>query len=246
MRPRQANDLLFAYVTLAVAVPGLSPSARKVGALLLEHLNRKSGQCDPSIERMATVLGMGRTAVKDATAELCRGDDALFERVTHGGHNHRTAYIPRWEIFAELHGEYRARFKEGSAPSMGRKSGRSTANSIGRKSGSLWAGNPAVNRPEIRPQTYRTNLKNKPKQVEGSHEDEQIAAVSASPEGRNGLRKERHRAQVPMLLPVAGGKSASKADAAEAAHWRRVAAEIEQLPKHQREAAWLAAQEAKR
>lgn len=71
----------------------------------------------------------------------------------------------------------------------------------------------------------RTNL-HRPRQVDTS----------------NGLMTERRlpSRQKAMLLPVVGGRSAAKADAAEAARHRRIAAEINSLPKHEREAAWLA------
>lgn len=249
MRQRQANDLLYAYVTLIVAAPHLSPSARRVGGMLLEHLNRKSGRCDPSIERLARLLGVSQTTVKDATMELCSGDDALFERITHGGHNHRTAYIPRWETFADLHAEYRARFKDGSAPPTSRKSGCLTSSkspqTTSRKTGSLPAENPALKQPENRLQTYRTNLKNKPIPVDGSNEGEEIIPVSALPERSNGLMRKRHPAYSSMPPQVASGRGAAKADAAAAAAERRRAAAIAKLPKHEREAAWLAAMDEK-
>lgn len=79
------NDILFAHIALHV-VPDLSPSARRVGAAIIEHFNKRTGQCDPSIERLGRLLGLSPTSVKAATAELCRGDSALFDRIVNGGH----------------------------------------------------------------------------------------------------------------------------------------------------------------
>ena len=61
-------------------------------------------------------------------------------------------------------------------------------------------------------------------------------------DGRNGLGKEGAKPQSQRFLvhAIAGGKQPSRQDAADAARWRKVSAEIEKLPKHEREAAWLA------
>ncbi|WP_161632273.1 helix-turn-helix domain-containing protein [Aliihoeflea sp. 2WW] len=70
----------------------------------------------------------------------------------------------------------------------------------------------------------------------------EIGADNTHTHGSKGLmREERASGQASMLLPIVGGKGASKADAAEAARHRRVAAQINRLPKHERAAAWLAA-----
>mgnify|MGYP002622661614 CR=1 FL=1 len=55
--PRLAKtDVMFAHMALHLAA-GLSPSARRVGAAIIEHYNKKTGQCDPSIERLARIYG---------------------------------------------------------------------------------------------------------------------------------------------------------------------------------------------
>lgn len=244
--PRLAKtDVLFAHIALHI-VPGLSASARRVGAAIIEHFNKRTGQCDPSIERLARLLGISATSVKDATAELCRGEDALFERVVHGGRSHRTAYLPRWDRFNDLIDDWDLRLRDGSGPkgSRARRDGTEscakTDHEKGRKTGSLRAGNPAVNEPEIRPQTVRSNRQKKPKAMFSlSARDPQ---TSQEPNPNKGLMREsKASGQAPILLPIVGGKGAAKADAAEAARHRRVADEISQLPKHERAAAWLAA-----
>lgn len=138
------NDILFAHIALHV-VPDLSPSARRVGAAIIEHFNKRTGQCDPSIERLGRLLGLSPTSVKAATAELCRGDSALFDRIVNGGHSHRTAYLPRWDRLNDIIADWDLRLKDGTAPSKGRKIG------------SLRAGKPAVEGPRNRPQTDRRN-----------------------------------------------------------------------------------------
>lgn len=232
----QKNDILFAHIALNI-MPGLSGRARAVGGALIEHFNKRTGQCDPSIERLARMLGMGRSAVVEATAELCEMDKTtgqslgLFVRVTHGGRSHRTAYVPLWERFSAIVDDWDMRMKDGSAPGNGRKGGRSCA------------GNPAVDRPENRQQTDRINRQNKPTvQVEGAEQGTKINPADARQDRRKGAGKrepEPHRQRF-LVHPIAGGKAASHQDAAESAEARRETAQINALSTPaEREAAWL-------
>lgn len=62
---------------------------------------------------------------------------------------------------------------------------------------------------------------------------------------KNGLGKNRHRAKASTPLKVASGSGDEKAETAEAAKHLRLTAKIAKLPKHEREAAWIAAMEGK-
>lgn len=73
----------------------------------------------------------------------------------------------------------------------------------------------------------------------------ETAAVSDHVNGRDGLMRKKRQASASTRPQVASSGSVSKADAAIAAAERRRAAEIAKLPKHEREAAWLAAMEEK-
>jgi hypothetical protein len=70
---------------------------RRVAALVLDHFNRATGQCDPSVSRIAKILGMGRATVFRALGE--EPLSLLFQRVSHGGHSHRNSYAPDWALF---------------------------------------------------------------------------------------------------------------------------------------------------
>lgn len=70
-----------------------------VAGVLLKHFNRKTGRCDPSVDRIAALLGVGRASVLRATSRLCTGDNRLFEKTSHGGHSHCASYAPRWSVF---------------------------------------------------------------------------------------------------------------------------------------------------
>ena len=110
------NDVLFAHKALNI-VPGLSANARRVAGAIIDHFNKVTGQCNPSVERLATLLEIDRATVLRATAELCGEQFALFDKVSHGGKSHCASYSPRWERFQEIVADWDARMKSGAAPS---------------------------------------------------------------------------------------------------------------------------------
>jgi hypothetical protein len=173
------------------------------------------------------MLGVGRSAVVEATRELCQADAGLFERITHGGRANRTAYLPRWDRFNAIVDDWDLRMKEGSPPGMCRKSGRSCA------------GNPAVDRPEIRQQTDRSNRQKKQTvQVERS----ETAKVGVLRHGQNRLGKEKagHDGQPYLLHAIKGGKAASGWDASEASAERKRTRRIQACrTADERFSAWL-------
>ncbi|MUZ59547.1 helix-turn-helix domain-containing protein [Agrobacterium vitis] len=93
------NDVAFAYKALNL-VDGLSVAARRVGAAIIDHFNRKTGQCDPSVDRLATLLDMHRATVMRATEQL--HEAGLIECVRHGSRTHRNAYLPVWDKFNSI------------------------------------------------------------------------------------------------------------------------------------------------
>lgn len=95
------NDILFAHKALNI-VAGFSAADRRVAGAILDHFNRTTGQCDPSVGRLAALLGIGTATVKRATEELCRDDVGLFRKVTHGGKYHRSSFEPRWDQFRKI------------------------------------------------------------------------------------------------------------------------------------------------
>ena len=85
----------------------LSPSARRVGAALIEHFNRRSGQCNPTVARLAELLETDQKTIKRATAELDRY--GLISKVRVSG-SRRTNYQPNWSALATVYSDWRARF----------------------------------------------------------------------------------------------------------------------------------------
>lgn len=82
----------------------------------MEHYNRKTEQCDPSVERLATMLGIGTASVQRATNELCSEAHGMFKREHHGGRNRRSSYKPCWPKYAAIVADWEARMVSGEAP----------------------------------------------------------------------------------------------------------------------------------
>lgn len=100
--------ILFAHKALLL-VPDLGDAARRVAGAILGHYNMKTGQCDPSIDRLAGMLGLNRATVMRATALL--NDRKLIIRTRHGGSYHRTAYEPNFELFNSMVAEWDSKMK---------------------------------------------------------------------------------------------------------------------------------------
>lgn len=106
----EKNDLLFAHIALNLA-DGLSANTRRVAGALLWHFNRKTGQCNPSVERLSKKLGIGRATVLRATDLLSSDEVAMFIKLSHGGKNHTASYIPQWGVFRNIVADWEASTK---------------------------------------------------------------------------------------------------------------------------------------
>jgi hypothetical protein len=222
----QTLDVLMAHFAINIA-PGLSGTTRQVGGALIDHFNRQTGRCDPSIERLSMLLGINKTTVREATASLDR--EKLIEKDSHGGRFHTAAYRPNWEMFRSIVADWNARMKGSSEPeNLPPKSAKRRA---------LRAPNGAVDARQMALQTYSKNRTKEPSPVEPSGDQPEPAE---QPKGLKGLRSEgaRPHLQHVILYPLHGGKSPSHADAAEAAEHRRLTRHIQSLPVHEREDAW--------
>jgi hypothetical protein len=109
----QQNDILFAHKALGL-VPDLSAATRRVAAAIIDHFNKRTGQCDPSIGRLMKLLKISRAAVIRATNEL--DELGLIEKKSHGGKSHRTAYSPNWPVFRAFVDDWDAGMKSGEGP----------------------------------------------------------------------------------------------------------------------------------
>ncbi|QIO53384.1 hypothetical protein HA461_20385 [Rhizobium leguminosarum bv. trifolii] len=151
------NDILFAYK--AIGLTPVSSAAHRVGNALIDHFNRKTGQCDPGTERLAALLGIDTKTVKTATAQLC--DAGLFTKISHGGGGHRASYAPQWQTYTQIVRDWDAKMRGKSEPENGAKTppsddsnGAKTPLSTGRKR--------PFERGENAPQTNISNQSYKP------------------------------------------------------------------------------------
>ncbi|WP_128929080.1 helix-turn-helix domain-containing protein [Bradyrhizobium guangxiense] len=101
-------ETLLAHKVINLAAE-LSGAEKRVAGALIDHFNRRTGQCDPSLNTLADLIGMSRRTVMRAVARLERL--SLFRKVRHGGKFHRNSYEPIWSSFREAEDRWNARRK---------------------------------------------------------------------------------------------------------------------------------------
>lgn len=100
-------SITIAFKVIALA-DDMTTAERQVGATLLDSFNRKTGQCDPSLDRLARLLNVHRRTVSRVISKLeAKG---LFRKIRHGGYSHRNQYEPIWTKFVDLETKWRSRF----------------------------------------------------------------------------------------------------------------------------------------
>lgn len=209
MSQLEKNDILFAHKALNI-VAGLSANARRVAGAIIDHFNRKTGQCNPSVERLAKLLRVDRATVLRATAELCSEQCGLFTKLSHGGKFHTASYSPCWSAFRAIVNAWEVEMKcDKRTDNVAelRRLRSQDCDEQGRKTAT---------------QTNRRNQSNKP--IEAVPVETQGSkSPSAQPvQPSQGLRKGREpQRQRHLMLPIAGGKQASHSQAARAGAERR-------------------------
>jgi hypothetical protein len=104
-------DTLLAFKAIGLA-EGLLESDRRVATVLIEHFNRKTGRCDPGMERVALLAAISTRTVMRSLSRLEAA--GLFRRIRHGGHANCNSYEPIWSRFIEIERAWNARFSEAS------------------------------------------------------------------------------------------------------------------------------------
>lgn len=141
-------------------------------------------------------------------------EQGLFERRRYGGKSHRNAYRPIWDAFLKLNDQSPSATVNGSEPSHQE------------------TGEPSHQ------ETTNVNELNEDRPTK----PQRVVAPNISAKGQAGRRKPTGQGY--LIHPLPGGRSPSHEDAATGAQQRRLAADISRLPRHLREAAWLAAMDA--
>jgi predicted transcriptional regulator len=107
----QPLDITLAYKGVSLH-PDLSAGDKLVAAAIIDHFNHKTSQCDPSLDRLAGLLGISRRTVIRSIQQL--EINGLFRKRRHGGHLNRNSYEPVWVRFRELEAKWNARFNANS------------------------------------------------------------------------------------------------------------------------------------
>ena len=107
----QRLDILIAFKSISLA-PDLSVTDRRVAGTLIDHFNRRTTQCDPSLDTLAVLLGIDRRTVIRSINRLVRMK--YFRRTRHGGKFHRNFYEPLWPRFREVEAEWQSRRRKHS------------------------------------------------------------------------------------------------------------------------------------
>jgi hypothetical protein len=102
----QPLDILIAFKSISLA-PDLSVTEKRVASALIDHFNRQTTQCDPSLDTLAILLGIHRRTVIRSVNHLV--SLKYFRRIRHGGNFHRNFYQPLWPRFREVEAEWKIR-----------------------------------------------------------------------------------------------------------------------------------------
>jgi AraC-like DNA-binding protein len=116
LRPLQ---MLLAYKAALMSQEGTASEKRVLGAII-DHYNRKSGRCDPSLGRIAQLLGVSRRTVMRAIHRL--EGFQLLRKNRHGGNLNRNSYEPNWSRLSSIDQAWntrlRARSLRSAAPEL--------------------------------------------------------------------------------------------------------------------------------
>ena len=99
MRSSGPSDTLIAHKAISLC-EDLSGSEKRIAAAIVDHFNRKTGQCDPGLARIASLVGVSERTVIRAVAGLSK--KGYIRRLRHGGKFHRNQYEPDWERFRAM------------------------------------------------------------------------------------------------------------------------------------------------
>src|SRR6266436_4555354 len=100
------SDSLLAHKAINLS-DDLSGSEKRVAAAIIDHYNRKTGQCDPGLGTIARLIGVSRRTVIRAVGVLAK--KGYIRKQRHGGKFHRNQYEPDWAHFRALEKRWSAR-----------------------------------------------------------------------------------------------------------------------------------------
>ncbi len=101
-------DITLAFKAIAASVD-LTGTEKRVAIAIIDSFNRKTGQCDPSFNRISHLIGVSRRTSIRAVLRLEKL--RFITKARHGGHSHRNSYEPNWKRFRELEARWSAHKK---------------------------------------------------------------------------------------------------------------------------------------
>lgn len=217
---REPRALMFCKVVMRARI---NAAAKAVAAILLDHLNWKTGRCDPGLARIAGLSGYSRAAVQIGIDQLVGA--RLIRVIRHGGGSDRNRYQIDWANVRELDAAHCERL--GYAPNRARQgmARRGRGGVVENDHGGVVEndhGGVVENDHQTRrskPDEENTGVVTLPERG--------AAAPSKGQAGRGAF----HRGQRPFLLPLAGGRGgASQGQAKARSESRYLADLIAKLP----------------
>jgi hypothetical protein len=104
----RALDTLIAHKMINLS-DTLLGNDKRVAAVLIDHFNRKTGQCDPSLNTIAELLSVHPRTIIRSIRRLVR--TGFFRKVKHGGKFHRNSYEPMWLVYRQFDDAWKGRRK---------------------------------------------------------------------------------------------------------------------------------------
>jgi DNA-binding transcriptional MocR family regulator len=105
-------------------MPGLTPSARVIGAWLVWHANASTGRCDPGQSRLAKETGYSRRTIQEAVA--CLMAEGVIRRQLRSQRS--SSYEIKWKTLAGITSKFEELAREGDGevvtPSQRQEGGR--------------------------------------------------------------------------------------------------------------------------
>lgn len=180
------GDLTIAFKVIALS-NSLSECQKRVGAALLDHFNRKTGRCDPSLATLAAILGISRRTVVRAVKDLAAF--GFIKKVRHRGNHQTNQYTPVWPRFREADAGWAARRRQHSA-----RFERAEMSPAQCRDGHL-SGDKGVTQTNLNNLSYRTSRFGSPDEEHGGNARAQTCHQSTTME----LKDKSHHADARVL-----------------------------------------------
>jgi hypothetical protein len=91
----------------------LTSAEKRVAIAIIDHFNRRTGRCDPSLERLAAILDINVKTVKEAVKKL--DELQIILKKSFAGKYHCNAYQPNWHLLQTMDEDWRKVMRDGAS-----------------------------------------------------------------------------------------------------------------------------------